>query len=350
MDTPDKVTINDIARLSGLSKGTVDRVLHNRGEVSKKSKAKVMAVIEELGYHPNVIASLLARKQEHLIGVLLPRPEPGSYWELAAMGMKETSPASGTLGIRAELFTYDQYDEDSFRNAGSALLEKNPSGAVIAPMYKEETLAFAARLQERGIPYAFVDTKLETPDYLAYFGIPTYQSGYLSADMLTGGEPVREVLVVRILRDKKKQSDPTVLRRSGFMDYISEHCPGCTVRSLFIDPSDPAATDGILEAFFEEFPQVRHIVMFNSRIHLIVPFLERHPAKGRHVIGFDNLESNLSALRRGTVNMLIAQHPDIQVARAIEVLADSIVLGRAPSRRDNYMHMDLLTRYNAEDY
>ena len=45
-----KVTINDIARLTGLSKGTVDRVLHKRGEVSKKSYEKVMKVIEELGY------------------------------------------------------------------------------------------------------------------------------------------------------------------------------------------------------------------------------------------------------------------------------------------------------------
>ena len=44
-----KVTINDIAMLTGLSKGTVDRVLHNRGEVSKKSYAKVMKVIEDAG-------------------------------------------------------------------------------------------------------------------------------------------------------------------------------------------------------------------------------------------------------------------------------------------------------------
>ena len=42
----EKPTIMDIARLSGLSKGTVDRVLHNRGEVSKKSYDKVMALIK----------------------------------------------------------------------------------------------------------------------------------------------------------------------------------------------------------------------------------------------------------------------------------------------------------------
>ena len=82
----EKVTINDIARLTGLSKGTVDRVLHNRGEVSKKSYEKVMACIREMGYEPNVYASLLAGKGKGSIAVVLPRPEEGSYWELAATG------------------------------------------------------------------------------------------------------------------------------------------------------------------------------------------------------------------------------------------------------------------------
>ena len=85
----EKATIKDIAKLTGLSKGTVDRVLHNRGEVSKKSYEKVMASVKELGYEPNVYASLLAKSQTRTIAVLLPSPDPGSYWELAASGISE---------------------------------------------------------------------------------------------------------------------------------------------------------------------------------------------------------------------------------------------------------------------
>ena len=59
------VTINDVAKAAGVSKGTVDRVLHNRGEVSKKSKEKVLRVIEELGYKPNLYASMLASEENH---------------------------------------------------------------------------------------------------------------------------------------------------------------------------------------------------------------------------------------------------------------------------------------------
>ena len=187
------------------------------------------------------------------------------------------------------------------------------------------------------------------PGHLAFYGIPAYKSGYLCAAMLTIGEPIQEALIVRILRDKERQSDPTVKRRAGFMDYMLEHSPGCTIRTLFIDPEDPAATDDALSAFFKEFPGVRHIAMLNSRLHLIVPYLERHPAN-RLVVGFDNLEANLAALRRGTVSALIAQRPEEQVRQALHALAERIVFQRMPEKTDNYMHMDILIQYNTEDY
>ena len=345
----EKATINDIARLTGLSKGTVDRVLHNRGEVSKKSYDKVMDVIRELGYEPNLYASLLAKGEQRTIVLLFPAHEKGSYWDLASAGEVKAQSALKPLSIVTRQINYNQYSADSFREACAIVLEMHPDGVVIAPMFQYETQVFAKELTSRSIPYALVDTKLDMPGYLAFYGIPAYKSGYLCAYMLSEGESVKEALIVRIMRDKDRQSDPTVMRRAGFMDYMLEHNPGCTIRSLFIDPSDPAATDDALDAFFHEFPHVRHIVMFNSRIHLIVPYLERHP-RVRRVVGFDNLSANLAALRRGTVSALIAQHPEEQVFQAIQTLADKIVFQRQPDLTDNYMHMDVLLRYNTEDY
>ena len=55
-----KVRIKDIAVLAGVSEGTVDRVLHNRGEVSKKSKEAVEKVLKEINYSPNLLARSLA--------------------------------------------------------------------------------------------------------------------------------------------------------------------------------------------------------------------------------------------------------------------------------------------------
>ena len=345
----EKITINDIARLTGLSKGTVDRVLHNRGEVSQKSYRKVMDVIQELGYEPNLYASLLARAEQRTIALLLPAHEPGTYWELAAKGEAKAQAGIKPMSLVTRQFNYNQYSADNFREACAQVLDSHPAGVVMAPIFQYEAQVFAQELQAQGIPYTLIDTKLETPGYLSFYGIPAYKSGYLCASMLTSGKPVKEVLVVRIMRDKGRQSDPTVMRRSGFMDYMLEHNPGCTIRSLFINPEDPAATDDALVAFFKEFPGVRHIAMFNSRIHLIVPFLERHPADWR-IIGFDNLSANVDALKRGTVSALIAQRPEEQVHQAIRALADRIVFQRLPEKTDNYQHMDILIRYNADDY
>ena len=90
--------------------------------------------------------------------------------------------------------------------------------------------------------------------------------------------------------------------------------------------------------------------MFNSRIHLIVPYLERNPRFRMRIIGFDNLPANIIGLQKGIVSMLIAQHPELQVQEAISTLIEYIVFHRKPARQENHMHMDLLTRYNVVDY
>ena len=149
-------------------------------------------------------------------------------------------------------------------------------------------------------------------------------------------------------RDKGRQSDPTVNRRAGFMDYILQKYPSCDIHIRFIDSTDKDMTMATLEAFFREHPDVRHIAMFNSRVHLLVPFLERYPDPSRRVVAFDNLPANMAALRRGTVSVLIGQHPEEQVGRAVQALADYILLGRLPQKKDNSMHMDILTPYNVD--
>ncbi|MBR3562885.1 MAG: LacI family DNA-binding transcriptional regulator [Bacteroidales bacterium] len=350
MENKQKITIKDIARMTGLSKGTVDRVLHNREGVSRKSYSKVMKVIEELGYEPNIYASLLAQKKERIVLVLLPKYEPGEFWELTEEGITESSESAGNLGVKVEKVDYDQYDIESFRNACKKALSLKPSGVVLAPMFRNETLVFVDKLNTLGIPFVYIDTKLESNSYLAYFGMPTYQSGYLCAHILTDEQDPKEVAIVRIQRDKFGKSDPTINRREGFMDYIAEHFPACTPYNIFINPNKPEEIDSTLEQFFSEHPDVRHIAMFNSRIYLITSFLGKHPEKKYRVVGFDNLAANIKALKDGLVTCLIAQRPGDQAHRAISALTDLLVFGREPSGRDNFMPMDVLTRYNAEYY
>ena len=345
----EKITILDIARRSGLSKGTVDRVLHNRGEVSKKSYDKVMKVIEELGYEPNMYASLLASNRQYTIAVLIPDAGPGEFWEISSRGIGKASATFLSSGLNVVHVGYDQYSGASFAAACRKVLEMRPDGVVLAPMYKSEALSFTAALTEAQIPYVYVDSKLEEENYLAYFGMPMVQSGQLCADLLTQGHRIASVLIVRIRRTEEDRYDPNVHRRAGFLDYMLEHCPDCNIHYLFIDPSHRERIGAQLAEFHAAHPDVRNLVMFNSRIHLIAPFIEKCGKEGLRVVGFDNLDANVAALKRGSVTMLIAQHPDQQVCDAIGTLAEFIALKKRPARRDNLVHMDILTRYNIDE-
>lgn len=348
-----KITIADVAKLAGVSKGTVDRVLHDRGGVSRKSMEKIRQVIDELGYEPNVYASMLAMRKEHVIACILPDSIKDDYWYLVREGFEKGGENIASMNIRTRIFLYDQYSPESFRKAGTQLLESNPSGVVLPPFFKNDTYTLANALSLRGIPYVYVDSKLEDDGHFAYYGMPMYKSGYLCARLLTLRVPQKQlkgVLVVRIIRDKMRQSDPTLNRRSGFLDYMAEHYPSSDIHNLFIDPQAPKDTERQLNTFFKAHPGIHHIVMFNSRVHLLSDYLSRNPDPDRVVVGFDNLEKNISALSSGLINILICQHTDLQSYNAVMALSDYIIKHKRPERKDNFMHMDILTSLNIDNY
>ncbi|MBO8454316.1 MAG: LacI family DNA-binding transcriptional regulator [Bacteroidetes bacterium] len=351
MDKGRKITINDVARLSGVSKGTVDRVLHNRGEVSKESRDRVLRVIDELGYRPNIYASLLASRRQHKIICVIPEYLPGEFWELTERGLVKGGEYAADYGIEVKTVKYDQYDLESFQQACARTLEERPSGVIIAPLFRTETFRFVSELKSRGIVYMYIDSKLEDDSYLAYFGMPMYQSGYLCADLLTDGRKVRKVHVIRIARDKKGLSDPTVTRRAGFMDYMSEHCPETEIENVFIDPKDASAVRAGLDRLFsEDTDPHKYLVMFNSRVHLVADYLREHGIATCRVVGFDVLERNLAALKDGFVQLLIGQHADSRTEDAVVAMTEWLLLHKPIARKDNFTQMDILNRYNCDYY
>jgi LacI family transcriptional regulator len=66
-----KVTINDIARITNVSKSTISRVLNESGPVSEKTRKKVMDAVRSLNYQPNEIARSLSLKRTRTIGVVV---------------------------------------------------------------------------------------------------------------------------------------------------------------------------------------------------------------------------------------------------------------------------------------
>lgn len=106
----------------------------------------------------------------------------------------------------------------------------------------------------------------------------------------------------------------------------------------------------LFDAFFEEHPDVRHIITFNSRAHLISDWMEIRGIRDKKLLGFDMLQANMRALKNGTISVLVAERTDKEAFKAVKSLIDFLVLRQRPPRRDNYSSSDILTRYNVDFY
>ena len=78
------VKLEDVARLAGVSKTTVSRVLNNRGYISDRTKKAVNDAVAELHYLPNAVARQLFKKETKIVGLIFPTIDNPFFSELVA--------------------------------------------------------------------------------------------------------------------------------------------------------------------------------------------------------------------------------------------------------------------------
>jgi LacI family transcriptional regulator len=187
MGSHGRIRIKDIARLAQVSTGTVDRVLHGRGEVSESNREKINKIIHDLKYKPNILARSLAGKQDIRLASVLPDYVAGAYWEMPGSGMDKALTELSLFRLTLDRYFFDLSDPASFENAAAAALSTLPDGVIMAPMFPGPAAAFSDRLTEAGIPYVYIDSSLASGKPLAYYGQHSYRSGYALAHLLLGG-------------------------------------------------------------------------------------------------------------------------------------------------------------------
>lgn len=139
------LTLRDVSEASGVSEMTVSRVLRNRGDVSKATRAKVLAAAKELGYVPNKIAGALASNRVNLVAVIIPSLSNMVFPEVMTginqvLEDTELQPVVGVTDYLPEKEERVLYEMLSWR----------PSGVIIAGL--EHSDASLAMLEAAGIP------------------------------------------------------------------------------------------------------------------------------------------------------------------------------------------------------
>ena len=93
------VTAQQIAELAGVSRGTVDRALHNRGRVNPEVAAKIHKIAAELGYKPNLIGQALVKsRREFKLGAILQSVETPTI-QIVRAGVQRAAEELAASGV-----------------------------------------------------------------------------------------------------------------------------------------------------------------------------------------------------------------------------------------------------------
>ncbi len=343
-------TIKDIANMAGVSTGTVDRVLHNRGEVSETSKKKVQQVLEEIHYQPNMFAIGLAGKKKYLICCLIPKYQPNDYWYFVAQGIQQAAEELNAFNVKTEYIYYNHSSVESYCEAGKILITRKPDAVLIAPNFRKETLQITQVLNDQQIPFTFIDVNIENTNAMMYIGQDSFQSGYIAGKMLMNDDTRDKEIVLFISEYDQNSFEVQMQRRlEGFMKYLSDKCDHLIIHEVKLKGENYTEDKQTLAQFFKEHPQVRMGISFNSRIYQVGKFLEENKIRFSGLIGYDLLPQNVELLEKGIVTLLIGQRPGLQGYCATKVLADKIVFKRDISPM-KYMPIDLIIKENIKYY
>lgn len=169
-DRRGRLTLRDVSEASGVSEMTVSRVLRNQGDVSEKTREKVLEAARMLGYVPNKIAGALASNRVNLVAVIIPSLSNMVFPEVLA-GVNEVLEGTELQPVIGATY-YDPLKEEKVLYE---MLSWRPSGVIIAGL--EHSDATRAMLASAGVPVVEVmDVDGEPVD--AAVGISHWRAGY----------------------------------------------------------------------------------------------------------------------------------------------------------------------------
>ncbi len=347
----EKITIKDIAARAGVSTGTVDRVLHNRPNVSKSALEKVKKALAEMDYQPNMYASALAYNKSYTFYCVLPKHEQEAYWDEIEEGAQACCNARRDFGITLKFVYYERFNAPAFTRMVREFFTAKIDGVIIVPTTLEQTARFTEKLTDRQIPYVLLDSYMPDLKPLAFFGQDSFASGYFAAKMLmliAGKE--KEIAIVKQTRDGNVGSKQQANRETGFRHYMVDHYPDITILEVDL-PLDEERNeyDSILETFFNDHPKVHHCITFNSKAHIVGQYLQKSNRRNIQIMGYDMVAKNVECIHQGSISFLIAQHAYQQGYACVDALFNAIVLKREVTPV-NYMPIEILAKENVDFY
>lgn len=336
------VTLRQIAELAGVSRGTVDRVINNRGHVNEAVEARVRQIAEELGYEPNQAGRALARSKMNLkIGFLVQSAETPTM-QILMQGVEEAAAKLKVQGVEVILWRLESLGEQKELDAIEALVKEGIKGLALTPSDSPEVCAALDRVVDSGIPVVTVNGDAPRSKRMCFVGMDNNRGGQTAAglvhSMLPAGGKVLSLSAYPNNHGHRARYD-------SFAQELARIAPDITLLPMqYCFNRDDYAYELTLRAL-EENADLDVIYVTANGQQGVCDAIEKMRRAVR-VVAYDLSPLNCIALEQGRIEFLIDQNAHVQGTLPPALLYDYLMSGKRPETPEVYTDILIKTRYN----
>jgi LacI family transcriptional regulator len=347
-------TIKQIARLAGISRGTVDRVLNNRGEVSPDTSARVLEIAEALNYKPNITGKILAVHKKRLkFGyILFGSTESNPFVIDVVRGIEQRAREIEGYGVTVETRFVPLYGAGSEAASGPAfqirvideLVESGIHGLVIMPINHPDVTARLRELSERGVTVVTANSDIPGSGRIAYVGSDYFKSGETAAglmNLICGG--VANVGVVTGSSLVLCHSE----RENGFNHRVKTAYPNLNVVARAYNNDDDMESFIVTLRMLEQHPEIDALFLTAAGVTGACRAIAESGREGKiRVVSYDATEPICRLIHSGAISASISQQPFTQGSKPLSILLDYLGMDIPPEKEFFYTKLEIKIREN----
>lgn len=276
------VTMRDVAQKAHVSIKTVSRVVNDQGEISEKTRQRVLVAIEELGYRPSKVARALVTQRTDTVGLIVGDIANPFFSEVA----KGVLDAARAKGYDVFLCNSDM-DPDQEIRALYSLADHNVDGTIIFPSWENEDKlkSFTDHYQ----PLVVVNRVFDKHPGMSLVTTDIHGGARLAVDYLVGKGHTAIGMLAGCAAPLDKMQ-----RVQGFREVLMAH--GLVPVDEWILTGSPILERGHEAArqLFTQHPQVTAIFTYNDLLALgaiqACDELGRRVPDDCAIVGFDDVQ------------------------------------------------------------
>lgn len=339
------VTIRQIAQKAGVSRGTVDRALNNRGRIKPEVAQRIKQIADEMGYRPNQLGRALSMSKNNIIiGVIVQAAET-PFMKVVLGGLEGAKEEVENLGGTVLLRKIPHISTKEVVDAMEEMRKKGVSAIALMPIEEEEIRKKMNQLiEEFDIPIVTFNSDIEHTKRLCFVGQNAFQCGKVVAGLMgeiIGGEG--KAAIISGYHSNTSQSNRVV----GFEEELRLRYPDIQVIGPKYCYEDNHTAEQLTEKLLEEHSDLKAIYITSHGEEGVGDVLKRR-GKDQTIklIANDFMGKNYEMLEEGTINLLIGQNAYVQGYEPVMILYRLMFNGEKPEREHIYTEIIIKTRYN----